>query len=194
MKKFAAAFFGLALFCSGNAAAQTADDIKKIENYLNGIKTMEARFVQTASNGNTAEGKFYIEKPNKIRMTYDAPTSVLIVDDGNFIVYNDTELDQVTHIDYDDIPASLILANDIKIDGKKVKITDFYKDAGITTVTLDYREKGDIGPITLTFGNPQSVEVTVSLYDAARDLPLDENLFKFKKGGSSPLNYKGRKK
>ena len=76
MKKFAAAFFGLALFCSGNAAAQTADDIKKIENYLNGIKTMEARFVQTASNGNTAEGKFYIEKPNKIRMTYDAPTSV----------------------------------------------------------------------------------------------------------------------
>ena len=56
MKKIAAAFFGLALFCSGNAAAQTADDIKKIENYLNGIKTMEARFVQTASNGNTAEG------------------------------------------------------------------------------------------------------------------------------------------
>lgn len=206
MKKIAAAFFGLALFYSGNAAAQTADDIKKIENYLNGIKTMEARFVQTASNGNTAEGKFYIEKPNKIRMTYDAPTSVLIVGDGNFIVYNDTELDQVTHIDYDDIPASLILANDIKIDGKKVKITDFYKDAGITTVTLDYKEKGDIGPITLTFGNdpfelkqwkivdPQSVEVTVSLYDAARDLPLDENLFKFKKGGSSPLNYKGRKK
>ena len=42
--------------------------------------------------------------------------------------------------------------------------------------------------------DPQSVEVTVSLYDAARDLPLDENLFKFKKGGSSPLNYKGRKK
>lgn len=51
-------------------------------------------------------------------MEYGAPTNVLIVGDGNYIVYNDTDLDQVTHIDYDDIPATLILANDIKIDGK----------------------------------------------------------------------------
>lgn len=86
-------------------------------------------------------------------MTYDAPTSVLIVGDGNFIVYNDTELDQVTHIDYDDIPASLILANDIKIDGKKVKLPTFTKTRALPRITLDYREKGDIGPITLTFGN-----------------------------------------
>lgn len=50
---------------------------------------MEARFVQTASNGNTAEGRLYIAKPNKIRMEYAAPTSVLIVGDGDYIVYND---------------------------------------------------------------------------------------------------------
>lgn len=42
--------------------AQTADDIKKIENYLNGIKTMEARFVQTASNGNTRQKENSISK------------------------------------------------------------------------------------------------------------------------------------
>ncbi len=206
MKKIFALLLGCVCLWAQNAAAQTAEDIKKVENYLNNIKTMEARFVQTASNGNTTEGRFYIQKPNKIRMIYDAPTSVLIVGDGNFIVYNDTELDQVTHIDYDDIPASLILANDVKIDGKKVKVVDFYKDAGITTLTLDYKEKGDIGPITLTFSNepfelkqwkivdPQSVEVTVSLYDAVRDQKLDADLFKFKKEKSSPLNYKGRKK
>lgn len=206
MKKLAAIILGAAFIWGGSAKAQTAADIRKIEDYLNNIKTMEARFVQTASNGNTAEGKFYIEKPNKIRMEYDAPTSVLIVGDGNFIVYHDTELDQVTHIDYDDIPASLILANDIKIDGKKVKASGFYKDAGITVITLDYKEKGDIGPITLTFGNepfelkqwkiidPQSVEVTVSLYDTFRDQPLDNSLFIFKKSSSSPLNYKKGKK
>ena len=186
------------------AQAQTAADIQKVENYLNGIKNLQADFVQMASNGGTADGKIYIAKPNKIRMEYNDPTSVLIVGDGNFIVYNDKELDQVTHIDYDDIPASLILATDIKIDGKKIKVTDFYKDSGSTQITLEYTEKGDIGPITLVFSNepfelkqwkiidPQSVEITVSLYNAERDMPLAYSLFKFRKSRNTPLNYKKR--
>lgn len=206
MKRIAifAVLCGLAGFASA-AQAQTVAEVKQIEDYLNNIKTLEADFVQISSNGGTAEGKLYIAKPNKIRMEYADPTSVLIVGDGDYIVYHDKELDQVTHIDYDDIPASLILANNIKIDGKKIKITDFYKDPGQTSVTLDYKEKGDIGPITLIFStdpfelkqwkivDPQSVEVAISLYDIQKDSALDDSLFKFKKKKANPLNYKNRK-
>ncbi len=198
----------MALMClSAQVRAQAPDakKVKEIEDYLNNIKTIQANFVQTASNGSMAEGKIYIAKPNKIRMEYDDPTSVLIVGDGSFIVYNDKELDQVTHIDYDDIPATLILANDIKIDGKNLKITDYYQDAGSTTLTLEYPQKPDISPITLTFENepldlkqwkvidPQSVEVTVSLYGAVKDAKLNSDLFKFKKSRNNPLNYKNKK-
>ena len=155
--------------------AQKQENLKQIENYLNNIKTMQASFVQTASNGNTAEGKLYIQKPNKIRMEYNPPVDVNIIGDGDYIVYHDKELDQVTNIDYDDIPASLILANDVKLDGKAFKVIDYYQDAGITKIKVQYQEKEDIGPISLTFNNnpfelkqwsivdPQSVEVTVSL-------------------------------
>lgn len=187
------------------AQAQQKENLKQIEDYLNNIKTMQASFVQTASNGNTAEGMLYIAKPNKIRMEYNAPTDVLIVGDGDYIIYHDKELDQVTNIDYDDIPASLILANDVKLDGKKFKVTNYYQDAGITTATIQYKDN-DIDPITLTFNNnpfelkqwsivdPQSVEVTVSLYNAQKDLDLDNSLFKFKKNKSGPKNYnKGRR-
>ena len=196
-----------AIFClySNVAQAQKTHDLQTIENYLNSIKNMEADFVQTSSNGGTAEGKLYIAKPNKIRMEYDDPTSVLIVGDGNYIVFHDKDLDQVTHIDYDDIPASLILANDIKIDGKNIKATNFYQDAGITSVTLDYKEKGDMGPITLTFANnplelkqwkivdPQNIEVKVSLYNIMQDVEMKDNLFKFKNKKTNPLNYKKKK-
>lgn len=197
--------FIAALFFSASAQAQSAENIKKIETYLNNMQSMEAEFVQMSSNGGTAEGRLFIEKPNKIRMEYAAPTNVLIVGDGNYIVYNDTDLDQVTHIDYEDIPATLILAKDIKIDGKKIKVADFYQDSGTTSITLDYAEKGDLGPITLVFSNnpmelkqwkivdPQSVEVTVSLYNIKKDGALDEKLFKFKDKKSSPKNYKKKR-
>lgn len=201
MKVFFSLFFAAGLMFAVSAAqAQTAADIQQIESYLNNIKTLKASFVQTASNGNTSEGKLYIEKPNKIRMEYDAPVNVLIVGDGDYIVYNDKDLDQITHIDYDDIPASLILSNAIKIDGKKLKITDFYKDSGTTEAVLEYADNKDIGPITLIFGNrpfelkqwkitdPQSVQITVSLYNAEKDETLPDNLFKFKQQ-KSPLKF-----
>lgn len=203
MKKWLIA--AVLMLISGNAQAQSAENIRKIESYLNNIKSLQADFVQMSSNGGTAEGRLFIEKPNKIRMEYAEPTNVLIVGDGNYIVYNDTDLDQVTHIDYDDIPATLILANDIKIDGKKIKVSDFYQDSGSTQITLDYVNKGDIGPITLVFSNnpmelkqwkivdPQSVEVTVSIYDTKKDAALDNSLFKFKDKKSSPLNYKKKR-
>ncbi|MBQ8660911.1 MAG: outer membrane lipoprotein carrier protein LolA [Alphaproteobacteria bacterium] len=204
MKKLFALLTALLLLSSGAARAQNAENIRKIEDYLNNIKSMEATFVQMASNGATAEGRLFIKKPNKIRMEYADPTNVLIVGDGDFIVYNDTELDQVTHINYDDIPASLILANDIKIDGQKIKISDFYQDAGSTSITLDYADKGDLGPITLVFSNspmelkqwkivdPQSVEVSVSLYDIKKDNDLSDKIFKFKKAKSGG-SYKKKK-
>ena len=201
MKVFFSLFFAAGLMFAVSAAqAQTAADIQQIESYLNNIKTLKASFVQTASNGNTSEGQLYIEKPNKIRMEYDAPVNVLIVGDGDYIVYNDKDLDQITHIDYDDIPASLILSNTIKIDGKKLKITDFYKDSGTTEAVLEYADNKDIGPITLIFGNrpfelkqwkitdPQSVQITVSLYNAEKDETLPDNLFKFKQQ-KSPLKF-----
>ena len=206
MKQLFSLVVGMIFFLYSNIVqAQKTHDLQAIENYLNSIKNMEADFVQTSSNGGTAEGKLYIAKPNKIRMEYDDPTSVLIVGDGNYIVFYDKDLDQVTHIDYDDIPASLILANDIKIDGKNIKATNFYQDACITSVTLDYKEKGDIGTITLTFTNnplelkqwkiidPQNIEVKVSLYNIMQDVEMKDSLFKFKDKKSSPLNYKKKK-
>ena len=188
----------------GVAQAQTKNDIEKIENYLNSVKTLQARFVQNASNGNVAEGQIYIEKPNKIHMEYAAPTNVLIVGNGDYIIYHDKDLDQVSNIDYSDIPASLILGNNIKIDNKNIKVTSFYKDAGTTIVGLDYKGKGDLGTITLTFNNspfelrqwkivdPQSVEISVSLYGAKIDEPIDQSLFKFRKNKNPIKLKKGR--
>lgn len=189
MKKY----FLLSLLYIPSVLAQTPTDIEKVENYLNNVNTMEASFVQMASNGATSEGKLYISKPSKIRMEYAPPTDILIVGNGDEIIFHDKELDQITNIDYGDVPGTKILTETIKIDGKVLKATDFYKDAGSTTITLEYTKEKDMGPITLVFSNkpfelkqwkiidPQSVEVTLSLYDMHTNTPLDQNLFSYKK-------------
>ena len=199
MKKY----FLLSLLYIPSVLAQTPTDIEKVENYLNNVNTMEASFVQMASNGATSEGKLYISKPSKIRMEYAPPTDILIVGNGDEIIFHDRELDQITNIDYGDVPGTKILTETIKIDGKVLKATDFYKDAGSTTITLEYTKEKDMGPITLVFSNkpfelkqwkiidPQSVEVTLSLYDMKTNEALDQNLFSYKK--KSRKNTKRRR-
>ena len=180
-------------------------DLHKIENYLNNLKTLQAGFVQMSSNGGTAEGRIYIAKPSKIRMEYTAPDELLIVGNGDYIIYNDKELDQITNIDYKDIPATMIQTKQIKFDGQNLKVVDVYEDGGQTAITVETPQKPEIKPITLIFDNEpfrlkqwkvidtQNIEITISLFDIEQDLTLSDSLFKFDRKSSKPNSKSQRK-
>ncbi|MBQ4399943.1 MAG: outer membrane lipoprotein carrier protein LolA [Alphaproteobacteria bacterium] len=203
MKKFISVFC-LVLLATFSAQAEKVD-LKKIEDYLNNLKTLKAGFVQMASNGGTAEGKIYISKPSKIRMEYTAPEPLLIVGNGDYIIYYDKELEQVTNIDYKDIPATVILTKQIKFDNVNLKITDLYKDSGQTSITVETPKTPGVKPITLVFDNEplrlkqwkvidqQNIEVTISLFDIEQDIELDDSLFKFDKKPSNSGSKTKRK-
>ena len=194
MKKFISVF--CLMFLTAFSAKADKVDLSKIEDYLNNLKTLEASFVQMASNGGTAEGKLYISKPSKIRMEYTSPEPLLIVGNGDYIIYYDKELDQITNIDYKDIPATVILTRKIKFDNENLKITDLYKDSGQTSITVETPKTPGVKPITLIFDNEpfrlkqwkvidqQNIEVTISLFDVEQDVTLSEDLFKFDKKSS----------
>lgn len=204
MKKLSILLFSAMIYCQPTFANNSAD-LAKIENYLNNLSSLKANFVQMSSNGGTAEGEIYISKPSKIRMEYTAPDSLLIVGNGDYIIYNDTDLDQITNIDYKDIPATLILTNQIKFDGKTLKVVDFYKDSGQTSVTVESPNNSGVKPITLIFDNnpfklkqwkvidQQNIEITISLFNEEADKKLDESLFKFNKKSSSSSSKTKRK-
>jgi chaperone LolA len=202
MKKFLSITVAV-LFSCISAHADNAD-LTRIENYLNNLQSLRAGFVQMSSNGGTAEGKIYISKPSKIRMEYTAPDEILIVGNGDYIIYNDKELDQVTNIDYKDIPATMILTQKIRFDGSNLRVTDFYKDSGQTSITVETPKNKGVKPITLTFDNnpfrlkqwkvidQQNIEVTISLFDMESDVSLADNLFKFNKKATT--NSKAQRK
>src|SRR3546814_8770255 len=66
--------------------------------YLNDIKTLQGRFVQTSSNGAYAEGAVYLDRPGHMRFDYDPPTPVLIIANGLSLLYYDEELKEATFL------------------------------------------------------------------------------------------------
>ena len=85
----ALAFALLALPGAGRAtemgpsvAALSPDDVAnviRVEQYLNRIDTIQARFVQISSNGNFAEGEVFVSRPGNLRFDYDPPAMALLI-------------------------------------------------------------------------------------------------------------------
>ena len=66
----------------------------KIQQYLNSLKHITAKFVQVDSDNNTQRGKFFLSRPGKLRWEYQDPKKITIVFNGSKIFYYDKELDQ----------------------------------------------------------------------------------------------------
>src|SRR5262245_127066 len=45
-------------------------DLKRVEEYLNGIRTMQARFQQFSPNAGLAFGNIYMRRPGQLRVEY----------------------------------------------------------------------------------------------------------------------------
>ncbi len=165
--------------------------VEKAENYLNGIKTLQARFLQVNPDGGTLEGDLYIARPGKMRLVYDPPTPMLMVADGVFLIYVDTEMNDASHIDLDDTPAGLLLKDNLSFSDPGVKLDGVRIGAGTTEITTSMANDTAAGTLTLVFSDApfelrqwrvvdaQNKEVTVTIFDAKRGVKLDNALFRY---------------
>ena len=79
-------------------------DLKRVAGYLDGIHSMSSRFQQVAQGGALSFGKIYIRRPGLLRVEYEPPVPVLLVSDGTWVDYYDSQLDQLTQIPLDQTP------------------------------------------------------------------------------------------
>jgi len=68
------------LAVASTAHAQTG--VPEVERYVNSIRTIQARFVQSNPNGSVVQGTLYVRRPGRMRFEYDAPSKLKIVADG----------------------------------------------------------------------------------------------------------------
>ena len=170
-------------------------DLKRIESYLDTLRTLRARFVQVTPEGGYAEGNIYLSRPGKARFEYDPPQEILLVADGQGLVFYDKGLEQVSYLPLSTSPAGFFLNERIVLNGEEVAVTALRRSPGLLQITLVNRKESETGRLTITFGDrplvlrnwilddAQGQTVTVALLDMETGLTLDPKLFEF----SNPL-------
>ena len=171
---------------------QQQELIKKIESYFNTIKTIKSKFYQISDNGASAQGNFYVLKPNKMRLEYDPPHPIEVIADGYYLIFHDKKLEQVTYLDLDDNPASMILKENVSFEKEGLEITDFSSEPGLISVTVKKKNQPTAGNITLIFKDKpltlkqwrvtdaQQITTLVTLDNMETNVTVDPALFKFK--------------
>ncbi|HWE06106.1 MAG TPA: outer membrane lipoprotein carrier protein LolA, partial [Rhizomicrobium sp.] len=74
---------------SGFSQADRAD-LERLSNALNAIHTLEGTFVQIGPEGQVDQGKFFIQKPGRMRFEYTPPNPTLVVSDGRWVAVENT--------------------------------------------------------------------------------------------------------
>ncbi len=164
----------------------------KAEDWLNGVDTYQAQFLQISSTGNYAEGTLKIDRPGLMRLEYDPPTPLLLIANGSHLVYYDKELDQVSYISQDSTPLGILLKEQVSFDDPALTVIDMQRAGGVVEISVVQTNDPGQGILTLVFTetpirlaqwrvrDAQNVEVTVSLFGPKRDIPLDPDLFQFR--------------
>lgn len=177
---------------AGPAAAQAsnAEDVKRVEAYLNSIRTLQARFVQIAGNGSVAEGTLFIKRPGKLKLDYAPPAKQMIITTSNFVVYVDKEAKQTSYQDLNSSLAGILVRSDIKLSGD-IRVTNVARAPGAIRLRLVLAKEPDAGSITLVLADnplelrqwvvvdPQGQTVEVTLMDARFGAPIDDKEFRF---------------
>ena len=182
-----------ALAAPPRAAVLSADDradVQRVEQYLNGIHSLAAHFQQFAQDGGTAGGRVYVARPGRMRFEYEAPSPILLLADGTWVVYIDNQLKQVSYLPIGSTPAWFLLRDNISLaDG--VTITKFERGPGVIRISLVENKSPENGQLTLTFADKplelrqwtivdqQGKSTTVVLNDTRFGVPIDPKAFTF---------------
>lgn len=182
-------------FLSDAQIASHSATIARVQDYLTNLTTVASEFTQVAPDGSLAGGKFYLQRPKKMRWEYKPPTPILMVANGSELVYYDSELEQVSYIPLGSTLIGFLAQEKISFSGsdsKGVGVISFSENAGFIRIGVAQRDKPSEGNLVLEFSdNPlliRSMVVTdasgqvtnVALNNAQFGTELDKKLFDFR--------------
>lgn len=196
MKKLAALFFALLLLAAPADAQQrlTPEDLsnlQRVEAYMNAMPPVRAEFIQQTSDGQVYNGKFWLQRPGRLRFEYAQPVGNFVVADGAFIHFWDAKVKQQSSAPISDTLADFILRKQVKFD-ENVQVTGINRQAGMLMISVVQASDPGGGTLTLIFEDMplqlkqwSTTDATgrvsnVSLVNPVTEAKFDPRLFTFR--------------
>src|SRR5690606_21309768 len=101
-------------------------------------------------------GKFYIERPGKVRFNYEAPAHFKVTADGRNVVLENTKLKTADAYPLSQTPLKLLLDERIDLSGGRVR--NVKEEADLTTIQLADKTAFGSSTITMMF-DPKTYEL-----------------------------------
>jgi outer membrane lipoprotein-sorting protein len=187
---FGLAGFAVAGACGVPARAQGvvgATTAQKIADHFSSVKTMMGEFVQFGPKGEQTGGKFYIQRPGKLRFNFEDPSPIRVIADGQNVVIGNLKLKTWDLYPLTKTPLSLLLAD--KIDLSNQSVREVREESDLTTIVLGNKSIFGDSTITMMFDpktydlrqwtitDLQNKDTSVMIYNVQNGVRFDDKVF-----------------
>ncbi|TIT19206.1 MAG: outer membrane lipoprotein carrier protein LolA [Mesorhizobium sp.] len=170
---------GFQLLASAQAAVPAT--AQKIADHFSSVKSMSGEFVQFGPKGEQTGGKFFLERPGKIRFNYDGASNFRVISDGKSVVILNKKLRTSDLYPLSKTPLKLLLDDKIDLSGGRVRSVKEEND--LTTIQLADKSVFGNSKITMMF-DPKSYELRQWTITDAQGKDTTVMIFNTKEGVS----------
>jgi outer membrane lipoprotein-sorting protein len=143
--------------------------VAQINAYFNEITNLQGSFEQIDPNNKQSTGRFYVQRPGKIRFDYAPPSSLRIVADGNSLAIEDSDLKTVEKYPIKSTPFRLLLAESVDL-ARDARIVGVEREDGGLAISLEDNSGDAAGQIKLYFDTTSDLELKEWLITDAQGL------------------------
>ncbi|MGV9008099.1 LolA family protein [Brevundimonas sp.] len=146
-----AGFAALPAHAQANLSADDRAVLARAQATLQNLASAQGTFVET-SGAQRREGRFWLQRPGKMRFEYTSPAGLLVVSDGSNVKRFDPRLNVFRQVPLSQTPLSTFLARTVRLDqGVRIDRVVRMQDGGYSITALDARRPND-GAVVLMFG------------------------------------------
>ena len=143
-----------------------ADVVSEAEDWFNGISTMQADFIQVASDGTTASGVIHLRRPHQMKIVYDLEEPLILLTTRIWIHVDRPNDKTVTSYPISETPLSLLLKKDVRLRSDEFTTSSNVQN-GIVRLMLAKETGEAAGELTLEFTEKPFVLRKWTIRDAA---------------------------